>query len=621
MLNKSLASIALSTLLIACGGGGGSSNSNVTPAPTTPSTPAPAPTTPVLSMADQDVVSAFADDLSTMDLQDIIDDAVIKIELRDPENLVALTLDDDYGLTTVGLTDISYSYELTTLAMWQAVYDRLQQLDTSEYTQSQQLNFDVLSWLALEQAERTDFIYFDYQATYFLTSVPRQTQRFFSDLHPLETAQDAQNYLARLNLVSAKIGQLIANLQEAESQGIIEPQITMQFSIDFHQRILTDGIQSNPYFSRFNEQIDSISDLTNEQKAAHRQTAQDIVEQKINPAYQQLINLLNDQITRAPAQIGVGQFERGDEYYMQRLGFHTTTDMTPQQIHDLGLQEVARIQEELNEKFASLGYPQNETLEQHFNRVASDSGFVPAAEVVPTYEALIEDAESRMSDLFSRFPVAEVAVIGGEFGGFYIRAALDGSRPGAFYASNISDEPYFTMPTLAYHEAMPGHHMQIALAQETQLPDFRRNLSATGYIEGWGLYAEYLAGEYGWYENDIYGDIGRLNFEILRAARLVVDTGIHAFGWSFQEASEYFQQNVGVSIGSAQSNIARYSIYTGQATAYMIGMLKLIELRELMRDAQGAEFDIKRFHDLVLDNGAMPLSLLETNVQLAIGSD
>lgn len=177
------------------------------------------------------------------------------------------------------------------------------------------------------------------------------------------------------------------------------------------------------------------------------------------------------------------------------------------------------------------------------------------------------------------------------------------------------------MPTLAYRQAMPGHHMQIALAQETQLPDFRRNLSATGYTEGWGLYADYLAGENGWYENDLYGDIGRLNFEILRAARLVVDIGIHAFGWSFQEASEYFQQNVGVSIGSAQSNIARYSIYTGQATAYMIGILKLIELRELMRDAQGAEFDIKRFHDLVLDNGAMPLSLLEINVQLAINSD
>lgn len=179
-------------------------------------------------------------------------------------------------------------------------------------------------------------------------------------------------------------------------------------------------MQSNPYSSRFSQQLESISDLTNAQKEAHRQTAQDIVEQEINPAYQQLINVLNDSITRAPAQIGVGQFERGDEYCIQRLGFHTTTDMTPKRVHDLGLQEVARIQKELNEKFASIGYPERGTLELRFNRVASDSGFVPAAEVVPAYEALIEGAESRMSDLFSRFSVAEVAVIGGELGGFYI---------------------------------------------------------------------------------------------------------------------------------------------------------------------------------------------------------
>ena len=174
------------------------------------------------------------------------------------------------------------------------------------------------------------------------------------------------------------------------------------------------------------------------------------------------------------------------------------------------------------------------------------------------------------------------------------------------------------MPTLAYHEAMPGHHMQIALAQETDLPLFRRTTNFTGYVEGWGLYAEWLAGDENWYANDIYGDIGRLNFEALRATRLVVDTGIHAFDWGWERAVTFFEENVGSSRSLAEGNIARYSIYTGQSTAYMVGMLKIIELRERMRDAQGEAFSIAAFHDLVLENGSVPLTLLEQLVDQAI---
>ncbi|WP_026376871.1 DUF885 domain-containing protein [Aestuariibacter salexigens] len=176
----------------------------------------------------------------------------------------------------------------------------------------------------------------------------------------------------------------------------------------------------------------------------------------------------------------------------------------------------------------------------------------------------------------------------------------------------------YDVSSLAYHEALPGHHMPIALAQETDLPLFRRQLVVTGFVEGWVLYAERLAGEYGWYEEDIYGDIGRLFYEGLCAARLVVDTGIHAFGWSFEQASEYFSENVGTSYGLAQSNIARYSVYTGQATAYMVGMLKIVELRERVRDALGDEFDIVAFHTLVLDAGAVPLTVLEKLVDQEI---
>lgn len=277
-----------------------------------------------------------------------------------------------------------------------------------------------------------------------------------------------------------------------------------------------------------------------------------------------------------------------------------------------------RIHAELRERFDNLGYPQDESLQQLFTRVALDGGTIATDQILPTYQQLVADAEGQMADLFSRFPQQQVRIVGGPTGGFYVRGSLDGTREGAFFAQNISPEPYFTMPTLAFHEAMPGHHMQIALAQETALPDFRRNYPATGYIEGWGLYAERLAGEYGWYEGDIYGDIGRLNFEALRAARLVVDTGIHVMGWDLEQAVAFFEENVGVSNNSAFGNIARYSVYTGQATAYMTGMLKIIELRERMRTAQGDSFDIKHFHNLVLDSGAVPLQVLDDIIDSAI---
>lgn len=601
--------------LTSCGGSDGVSETPATPStPTAPSTP----TTPATPEADQVVVEEFRATLADMSFAQLLDSALPVIELRDPESVVALTLEDDYGLVDIGLTPISFDYRLTTIAMWQALADKLNTIDRTILEDDEQLSFDILLWAATKQSELVDFIYFDYQATYFGTSVPRETELFFSELHPIANEQDINNYLTRLALVDDKLDQLIENLQLMEANGIIEPQITMQVAINVFSGVANGSINNSPYHSNFSSKVDALGDIDNGFKGEAKTSAQDIIVEQINPAYQRLITHLNSQLARAPTDIGVGQFENGDAYYQQRLGFHTTTQLSPQEIHDLGLQELQRIHAELRSRFDELGYPQNESLQQLFNRVATDGGVIPAADVVATYEALIDDAENRMTALFSRQPMVPVRVVGGPIGGFYVRASLDGARPGSFFASNVNDEPYFTMPTLAYHEAMPGHHMQIALAQETDLPLFRRNLSATGYVEGWGLYAERVAGDYGWYENDIYGDIGRLNFEALRAARLVVDTGIHAFGWSFQQASTFFQENVGVSQGSADANIARYMVYTGQATAYMVGMLKIVELRERMQAAQGDNFDIKAFHDLMLDNGAMPLTLLEQLVDQAI---
>lgn len=614
-------SILLASLLLisSCGGGSSGGSTSLPDTPSVPVTP-PAPVTPTpppTPVPDPDVTAEFTMLIQDMNMTQLVTEGWRVLSLRDPQTVLGLGLAEAYQLEGVTLTPIDFNYQRTTIAMWQAMLEKLQTMNVSELTSTDQVNHSTLLWLAQRNAELADFIYYDFQATYFGTSVPRRTQLFFSDLHPLLSESDVQDYLTRLLLVDDKIDQLIVNLQEMEANGVVEPVFTLDVAINVHSAAVSD-ISESPYYANFSDKIDDIAALGDEQKQQFRNTAQAHIQNTIRPAYNRLTTFLQAQRIRAPQTIGVGQYPNGEAWYQQRLRYHTTTDLTAQQIHDLGLQELERIHSELRVRFNTLGYPQNETLQQLFARVASDGGIIAPQQVLPTYEQLVAEAETHMQALFNRFPQQQVRIVGGPTGGFYVRGSLDGTRSGAFFAQNVTSEPYYTMPTLAFHEAMPGHHMQIALAQETELADFRRNYPATGYIEGWGLYAERIAGEYGWYSEDIYGDIGRLNFEALRAARLVVDTGIHVLGWDLEQAVAFFEENVGVSTNSAYGNIARYSVYTAQATAYMTGMLKIIELREQMREAQGEAFDIKAFHDLVLDNGAMPLTVLEQLVQDAL---
>ena len=317
----------------------------------------------------------------------------------------------------------------------------------------------------------------------------------------------------------------------------------------------------------------------------------------------------------------MSQFPGGRDYYLFQLKHHTTTDLTPAQVHQMGLDELTRIHFEMRLIFDQLGYPQNETLRELFARVIDDGGVIPAADTLSTFEGLVEFAEQNLGQAFDLLPAAPVVVTPDPFGGFYIGPSFDGSRPGAFFAGTGRDLPYYDMPTLTFHESVPGHHLQIAIQQELDLPTFRKIVRSTAFVEGWALYAERLAWELGWYDNDPFGNLGRLQFEALRAARLVMDTGIHDLGWSFDEATQFNIDNVGWSLGASQGAAARYSVFTGQATAYMIGMLRILELRQRAMDALGTDFDLKEFHRVVTGSGGMPLSVLETVVDRYIAAE
>jgi uncharacterized protein (DUF885 family) len=312
----------------------------------------------------------------------------------------------------------------------------------------------------------------------------------------------------------------------------------------------------------------------------------------------------------------------GDAAYAYWLRHHTTLDLTADEIHELGLLEVARIQVEMEDLFTELGIT-GDNLDMKMNQVTFYGGAMPLRTnddrqaVLDEYQALIDHAEQNLSDLFDLRPKADVVVepvyAPNAPGAYYVSPSLDGSRPGMFYVNMTTvNVARHGMPTLAYHEAIPGHHFQIAIQQElTGIPSFRTGINYTSYAEGWALYAEYLAWEVGFYEDDPYGNLGRLQSELFRAARLVVDTGIHAKGWSREEAIDYMVEIVGYSRTDMTREVERYIVWPGQATAYKIGMLKILELRERAMQALGDDFDIKEFHNLILGNGAMPLEILE----------
>jgi uncharacterized protein (DUF885 family) len=543
-----------------------------------------------------------------------------ELSLRDPENVLADGLASTYGLETAELTDISDAYIRETYRMIGTVLAMLRNYNRAELTPAEQISYDVYEWYLDDQVRSQEFMYYDYPATYFpVTSVHLELVQFFTDLHPLASEQDAQDYIARLQQVDAKFEQLIDGLERREKAGIIPPKFALQWGLHEVNNLASANPTHTPFYETFRDKVSALQDATKGEKQALLTSAATAIQESVLPAYQALADYLKHLESVAPTKDGVWQFEDGDAYYQYLLRHYTTTDLTADEIHELGLRELERIHAEMRVIFDQLGYPKDEGLPALFDRVARDSGTVPAGEVLPTYESLIADADRNLDEVFDIRPDAKVIVVSSSIKGMYVSASLDGSRPGAFHAGpGTTAEESYAMPTLAYHEAIPGHHFQIAIAQEADLPSFRNALGFTGYAEGWALYAEQLAWELGWYEDDPYGNLGRLQAEAYRATRLVVDTGLHAKRWTFDEAIEFFVENTGYQSGDSvepAQEIARYIVWPGQATAYKVGMLKILELRQRAMNQLGDRFNIRDFHQIVLSNGSMPLDVLERVVQ------
>ncbi len=558
-------------------------------------------------------IQAVLDGLQGLEFDEFVDASYKQIVLRSPQGTTSLGLSEAWGTGDDQLDNLCNAFVDETYDLKAGIHDILNTYQRSKLDYEQQITYDSYSWLLDDWARQHEFMYHFYPVSHHGISPQNELFRFFEDEHPLQTRQNAEDYVTRLEQVNDQFACLIQKMSDSEERGIMAPAVMLQGAADRIRNIGPGSARFLPFYTAFAEKTEDISDLSANQRSLLLAQAEIAINTSVIPAYQALLTKLDEQIPSAPPMNGIWQLPDGDRFYETGLRHHTTTDLTAAEIHQMGLDEVERIQGQVREACELLGYPSNESFAELFYRIAIDSGIIPANEIVALNEGFIRQAQEDIKEVFDIEPQSEVIVIGGAGGGFYAPGSLDGSRPGAYYIGNQYESPRYWMRTIAYHEAVPGHHFQLAIGNEQDVPLFTKasGYTYTAFVEGWALYAEYLAKELGWYDDDIYSELGRLQWELLRAARLVVDTGLHHFRWSRERAIDYFIDEVGRGQAGSQQQIDQYLYFDGYFTAYKIGMWKIMTLRQHAMDELGELFDIKEFHRAVLLHNRLPLPLLE----------
>ena len=460
---------------------------------------------------------------------------------------------------------------------------------------------------------------------------------FMINMHRIDNTKDAEDYVSRLNGFNSFFSQLVENLKAREAIGIIPPKFVFDKVIEDSENILvgqpfdsTD--QKSTLLNDFLEKIDTL-DIAADTKSNLETLARHALLTSVKPAYLSLISFMKAQKERANYDHGAWKFPDGEAFFNTALKRTTTTNLTANEIHEIGLNEVARIHGEMDVIRNTVGF--EGTLQDFFQFMKTDKQFYYTADkqgkdaYLKEAVHLIDSMKTRLDELFITKPKADIKVKAVESfreksagKAFYNRPAADGSRPGIYYANlyDMESMPSYQMEALAYHEGIPGHHMQLAIQQELEdVPMFRKYGGYTAYTEGWGLYSEFIPKEMGFYA-DPYSDFGRLAMELWRACRLVVDTGIHSKKWTREEGIKYYTDNTPNAELDAIKMVERHIVMPGQATAYKIGMMKILELREKAKNALGDSFDLREFHEVVIAQGAIPLNVLEDFVDAYISS-
>ena len=449
---------------------------------------------------------------------------------------------------------------------------------------------------------------------------------FMTDTHPIRNVREAEDYIERVKLFDESLSANLIWLEEQKKLGIFAPKFVFDHVIRQLYELINYKDDENPLMQIFVKKIsslginvDQVNNLVSELSA--------VIKSDVKPGFKLILDYMEENYASSNVNHGVWSLPNGNEFYALRLRSYTTTNYTAEEIHQIGLNEVARIGNRMKEIFLELGYEVNKPIGKMMNELNENPEFLyedtPDRKeiVIKDYNKMVKEAEEDVRPYFDKFPKSPVEVRAvPEYsektaaGGYYQAPSLDGSRPGVFYANlyDIKQTPKFGMRTLTFHEAVPGHHFQIALNQENEDLTLYRKLGyrTSAYTEGWALYSEQLAVEVGM-TKDLYDELGVLQSEMFRANRLVVDTGIHYKKWTREKAMEYMKETTGMSDTEVRVEIERYIVWPAQATSYKMGMLQILELRDRAKNEMGDKFDLRQFHSIVLDQGIVPLFILE----------
>lgn len=505
----------------------------------------------------------------------------------------------------------------------------LRSYDRASLSTENQFNYDMLEYFLAVNVEGQKFQYHNYPLNQ-LFGLQGELPTFLATQHSVDNQKEAENYIARLNKIPLVFAQAQEGLDKREALKIIPPQFVIEKVLLQMREFIGAPAKKNILYTSLEEKLKKVSDneVNSEQRTKILAEAEAGIQNNVYPAYEKFIRYYEKLLPSANGNNGVWALPDGDAYYQWTIKQNTTTDMTADQIHQLGLSEVARIEAEMDVILRAEGLTEGsvgariDEISKRPDQLYPDTD-AGRAQIIADFQTMIDDIDKGLTPSFNVRPKQGVKVERiPEFkqktspGAYYQAPAFDGSRPGIFYINlrSTGEVAKFGMRTLAYHEAIPGHHFQITIQQELSgVPMFRKLLPFTAYAEGWALYSERLAWEIG-YQKQPLDNLGRLQAEMFRSVRLVVDTGVHSKHWTREQAIAYMREKTGMPETDVVAEIERYLVMPGQALAYKVGMNTIVRLREEAKTELGPKFDIRRFHDVVLTGGSMPMALLEQRV-------
>lgn len=556
----------------------------------------------------------------------------LQMLLRSPELLTSLGLVDntplDFHSGKLGRYD--KQSELENLEFLRESRDGLNDYGPEGLEGQELLSWKIVAWFFDDMIRESEYEYGGYRINQ-LSGPMVNLPQFLTDRHIIGDEKSFQRYISRLNEFARVIAEVKIRVIDDRDNGTVPPDFVIEKTLLGMRSFIEDGAKQNPLFTTLPKKVENIDGLSDVRKDELSQQALNVIEAKILPQYGEMIALFEELLTISNHDAGIWRLPKGEEIYRSALRSNNSTTLTADEIHQIGLSEVARIELEMEDILLGQGLSEGSVVSRirylmelpEHNFANTDEGRIEQIAYLNEVNAQIM---ASIEDYFITIPPQPLEIVqvpeysqDSAPGGYYQPPALDGSSPGRFYINqkDTRDNPRWTLPTLMYHEGAPGHHFQLSAAQLIENVPFLRKVSPfTAYAEGWGLYSERIAAEdMGMYLNDPLGDLGRLQAEMFRAVRLVVDTGMHAKRWSRERAIEYMLSKTGMTEAEVTREIERYVVWPGQATAYKVGQLSMLRLRAMAENQLGGAFDIREFHEMILMNGAMPLEILEESVE------